>query len=161
MAKSGGEASLADRHGRVIIVGYEDPIKKILATALRTRFASKADHVTDIVVRAACPSGEALLTEFTRNVRNEHLPGLIILEINMPVMNGINTALCLRSLERGANISEKTPILFFTNRELDETFRKVIRFVEPAKFLPIGDINKAAFTEKAAQVSDLLAKEDW
>jgi len=152
VAKSGGGESLADRHGRVIIVGYEDPIKKILATALRTRFASEV---------AACPSGEALLTELTKNVRNEHLPGLIILEINMPVMNGINTALCLRSLERGADVAEPTPILFFTNRELDETFRKVIRFVAPAKFLPIGEINQAAFTEKAAQVADLLAKEGW
>lgn len=141
-----------ERRGRVIIVGYGDPHKRILAQALRARFASEV---------AACPSGEALLTEYTRTLRGNTPPGVIILETNMPVMNGINTALCVRSLERGAHLKPVTPILFFTNRDLDDTFRKVIHFVAPAKYLPMGDIAEEPFSTKVAQVADLLAKEPW
>lgn len=140
------------RRGRVIISGYGEPHKKLLATALKESFATEV---------AACPTGEALLVEFTRGIRDGQPPGLLILESAMPVLNGINTALCVRALEKGGHISPPTPILFFTNKELDETLRKVVRFVAPAKYLPIGDTAPDTFRQKAAQVADLLGQEKW
>jgi hypothetical protein len=76
-------------------------------------------------------------------------------------MNGINAALCMRSIEKGIS-REKVPLLFFTQRPLEDQFVKAIKFLTPAKYVPqpaTDDIE--AFRQRADQMVDLLKKEPW
>lgn len=138
---------------RVITAGYSDLQNDLIMAALvRTQFA-------DVV--EGCANGEEFLVKTTNLLCKRAVPKLIILEVNMPIMNGINAALCLRSIEKGISAG-KVPILFFTQKPLDEMFTKAIKFLTPAKYVPLppnADIE--TFRKRADQIAELLKAEKW
>lgn len=138
---------------RVITAGYSDLQNDLIIAALvRTQYA-------DVV--EGCANGEEFLVKTTNLLYKRAVPKLIILEVNMPIMNGINAALCLRSIEKGIGAG-KIPILFFTQKSLDEMFTKAIKFLTPAKYVPLppnADIE--TFRKRADQIAELLKAEKW
>jgi CheY-like chemotaxis protein len=75
---------------------------------------------------------------------------LCILDIRMPVFNGVNAAMALRSIEKGFERPRKTPILFFSTVKCDDTLREVLRFTSPSRY-----INKGA-SDSPDQLADRL-----
>lgn len=111
---------------------------------------------------ARCESGEDLIMKLVMAIRRRKPPRLIILETNMPIMNGINSALCIRAIEKGLGIKPPTHILFFTSKELDDGFKKAIKFLKPAKYVPIDrSSDKRAFSERVGKMTGVLAREHW
>ena len=138
---------------RVVAAGYSDVQNNILIAALvRNQYTDIVDH---------CANGEEFLRRMTSLLHKKEPPKLIILEVNMPIMNGINSALCLRSIEKGIG-GDKIPILFFTQKDLDDMFTRAIKFLTPAKYVPLPhNPDTETFRKRADQIAELLKMGTW
>ena len=97
-------------------------------------------------------NGEEFLTLFTNRLFRSQPVSLCILDIRMPVFNGVNAAMALRSIEKGFERPRKTPILFFSTVKCDDTLREVLRFTAPARY-----INKGA-SDSPDELADRLVE---
>ncbi len=72
----------------------------------------------------------------------EDLPvEMVILDLVMPVMDGITAARIMRSIEQKYQV-DPTPILFFSARKCDEELKRQMKM-----FLPASYVNKGASGE--------------
>ncbi len=60
---------------------------------------------------------------------------LAILDIRMPILNGAQTAIAIRWMEKGFGIVKPTPILFLSALRIDDNLKKVIAYCRPASYL--------------------------
>jgi CheY-like chemotaxis protein len=67
--------------------------------------------------------GERFITLFTHRVSQGQPVSLAVLDIQMPIMDGIHAGLALRAVERGLKKQRPTPILFFASVRCDEDMR--------------------------------------
>jgi CheY-like chemotaxis protein len=85
----------------------------------------------------ACKNGAEFMSYLTRDLIRKNPPSLVMLDVVMPLLNGVNAAVAMRSVERAFGDS-KIPILFFTVRPCDDTFRKILKYCTPAMFINKG-----------------------
>jgi CheY-like chemotaxis protein len=90
-----------------------------------------AEHVE------VCNNGMEFLTTLSKQFVQKQTVDLIILDVNMPILNGISAAIAQRAIEKGLGV-KPIPIMFFTVKKCDETFQKVLKFCQPAKYLNKG-----------------------
>jgi len=83
----------------------------------------------------ACENGEAFLEQAALAYRTEGRIDLVVLDANMPILDGYRAALAFRAMERGLAIDNPAPILFFTSVEIDDTFRNVLERCAPARYV--------------------------
>jgi CheY-like chemotaxis protein len=109
----------------------------------------------------ACKNGEEFVTTATERIKGNLPISLAILDVNMPILNGINAAVIFRALEKGFGKKRATPILFFTSYKCDDTFKKVLKYCSPAKYINKGTgSSPEEFAERLYQVvSQLLAEQ--
>jgi CheY-like chemotaxis protein len=81
-----------------------------------------------------CRDGSEFLTVLTQALLAHRTPGFLVLDVQMPIINGIHAALAARALEKGFGTSP-IPIIFFSVKKCDENFRKVLKFCAPASYL--------------------------
>lgn len=62
---------------------------------------------------------------------------LVVLDLEMPVLNGASTALALRAMEKGCATRPAT-IIFFTSLALNDNLRSLMRHCKPAHYLNKG-----------------------
>lgn len=105
--------------------------------------------------------GFDFISVFTSTVKEKRPVSLVVLDVEMPLLNGINAAMAMRALEKGVPI-QPTPILFFTAQKCDEHFQKILAHCKPAEY-----VNKGAnsppdiLTSRVSQVARvLLSKSD-
>lgn len=104
----------------------------------------------------ACENGGDFLTQFTQDLINHVRPGLIMLDVVMPILNGINAAVALRSIET-AFAADKVPLLFFTVKPCDEAFRKVMQYCSPSMYINKGsDAGPETIRERVKRVVSRL-----
>ena len=84
-------------------------------------------------------TGEEVLTALSKALEDGKSPSLLILDLRIPIMNGINVAIAVRAYERGFNLSEKIPIVFLFNPPEQASFEKVIRFCQPLRVVLPGE----------------------
>ncbi len=137
----------------VVIVGYTAVNADLLTAAIvRKGFAEEV---------STCNNGEEYLVNIIKLLRDKNPPKLIITEVKMPILNGINASLCLRSIENGMGRA-KIPILFFSQKELDDQFERAVKFLTPARYVPLPkELDTEAFRQRAEKMLDLLMKEQW
>ena len=82
-------------------------------------------------------NGQALVGEFTKRLVEGHAPSLVILNLEMPVLDGVSTARILRSVEAKFR-DAKTPILFFSARQCDDELRRQFDLLAPASYVSKG-----------------------
>lgn len=115
------------------------------------------NKLTDTVV--ASKDGSDFITLFCRHIQDKKPFSLVVLDVAMPVLNGVNAAISMRAIEKALNI-KATPILFFTGQKCDENFKKVLSYCKPALY-----VNKAIsstpdlLSSRIAQVAEQLLKE--
>lgn len=84
-----------------------------------------------------CHDGVDFLSTFTGLLKEENPVSLVVLDVAMPLLNGINTAIAMRAVEKGLKI-RSVPILFFTVLKCDENFQKVLAYCKPAEYINKG-----------------------
>ena len=103
-----------------------------------------------------CHDGGEFLSTATKLLKAQRSIDLIVLDVNLPVINGINAAIALRMIERGLETSRRIPILFFASRTPDDALRRVLQFLTPARYL-----NKGAESDPkrlALRIQQILAR---
>lgn len=90
--------------------------------------------------------GFDFISVFTSKVKENQAISLVVLDVAMPLFNGVNAAMAIRALEKGA-LLRPTPILFFTSQKCDEHFQEILAHCKPAEY-----VNKGA-----SSTPDLLA----
>ena len=86
----------------------------------------------------SCKNGEEFISKVTERIKQNQPVSLAILDVAMPILNGINAAVIFRAIERGFDRRRLTPILFFTAYKCDDTFKKVLKYTAPAKYINKG-----------------------
>jgi CheY-like chemotaxis protein len=109
----------------------------------------------------ACKNGGEFVTTAVERIKGNLPISLAILDINMPILNGINAAVIFRAIEKGFGKNRATPILFFTAYKCDDTLKKVLKYCQPAKYINKGTgSSPEELAERLYQVvSQLLAEQ--
>ncbi len=84
-----------------------------------------------------CKNGAEFLSLYTGDLIKRQRPTLVMLDVVMPILNGVNAAVAMRSVESAFG-AERTPVLFFTVRECDENFKKILKYCSPAMYINKG-----------------------
>lgn len=102
--------------------------KLLKGLVLKKKLASEAIAVTN---------GLELITEFTKFMKKHIKASFAIIDLNMPVMDGLTAARTLRALEEKEGIS-KVPIVFFSAVKADEILKKQMELLAPAHYMNKG-----------------------
>ena len=99
-------------------------------------------------------NGLELISEYA-NILGENKPvDIAIIDLNMPVMDGLTAARMMRSIEAQMK-SKAVPIIFFSTEKADDNLRKQMDDLAPANYM-----NKGAGTDPdslAARVESLIS----
>ena len=127
----------------LFIAGFSEPERKFLEQeAVKSLLAGRA---------LSFPTGEQLLIETARWLEQGQSPGMVILDIKMPIINGINTAISLRAYERAYQSPSSAFIVFFADQSESEAFKKVLAFCSPALHFP-RQAEKFSFEQSAQRL---------
>lgn len=103
--------------------------RKIIEDLLRARkFSSQV---------MAFQNGLELISAYSKLLSEKKLIDIAIIDLNMPVMDGLTAARLMRSVE-AQNNTNKTPIMFFSAEKADENLRKQMVNLEPANYVNKG-----------------------
>jgi len=109
----------------------------------------------------SCKNGFEFVINYIQNRGNKAPLGLAILDVVMPVLNGISAAVAIRAWERAMDI-QPIPVLFFTGKRCDDTFRRVIQHTRPAMYINKGSSDSATQLEvRIEKVISQLLKENF
>lgn len=132
------------------IINAEDTatIRESLASTIR-----EAKIARDVL---SVNNGFEFLVAYQKAVDDGTRVDLVILDVEMPVLDGINAAIAMRAVEKGCG-RRRTPILFFTSNAMDDTFIRALRYLAPARHMQKGE------TMQGLQFANDLVKAigDW
>ncbi|MEM7247618.1 MAG: response regulator [Acidobacteriota bacterium] len=108
----------------------------------------------------AANNGQEFLELFVQRLREGRPVDLVMLDVQMPVMNGFNAAIACRAVERGFELPKPTPMMFFSSQPCDETAKKVLQFCGRAIYVnKVASPNLGELANRVEQVLiDLLTK---
>ena len=109
----------------------------------------------------SCNNGFEFVINYIEN-RNNKIPlGMAILDVVMPVLNGISAAVAARAWEKALGL-DPIPFLYFTAKRCDDTFKRVIQHTRPAMYINKGTSESATHLEaRIEKVIKQLLKESF
>ncbi len=141
----------------IMVVGYSPGIRQLLVDKMTEKQLARR-----VVSKE---NGEEMIVHVIGEVENRGGNGrldLVVTDVPMPFLNGINAMIGLRAIERTYQEHDTIPILFLTNKPCDDTFKKVIRYLNPAKYATLGPVdNKEALIKHLSKVLGLISHERW
>ena len=116
---------------RVAIAEDQEPVRSAVRDALvQHRMAAVVDEFED---------GGKLIQAIQAFAGQGRIYDLVVLDLNMPVINGLQAANFLRALEKQKGWAD-TPILFFSAMLCDAKLRQQIQTLAPSSYLNKGTI---------------------
>ena len=103
--------------------------RKIIEDLLRERNFSA--HILSF------ENGLGLTSGYSKLLNQKKTVDIAIIDLNMPVMDGLTAARFMRSLETQNN-AKKTPIVFFSAEKADENLRSQMESLAPANYVNKG-----------------------
>jgi len=107
----------------------------------------------------ASEDGQDFMVAFNKRLADKLPVNLAILDIEMPVLDGIKAAMGMRAIEK-QHQSDRIPILFFSARKCDETLKNQLALFSPARYVNKGNADdpESLATRVDQLVSYLLSK---
>jgi CheY-like chemotaxis protein len=140
----------------IYLVGYPEGVGSLVEGQILEKNFARDVHVL--------ANGEELIVRLIQNLNSLSGDdiGLVIMEVPMPYLNGINAAIAMRAIERTYPAHKLIPILFLTHKGVDDTFKKVIKFLSPAKYAHLGPSDDSSkLAPRMNKIISLLAQEKW
>ncbi len=81
--------------------------------------------------------GLGMISEYSALLSAKSPVGIAIIDLNMPVMDGLTAARTMRALET-QNRAPQVPIVFFSAEKADEDLRKQMENLQPANYVNKG-----------------------
>jgi CheY-like chemotaxis protein len=108
-----------------------------------------------------CKNGYEFLGRYICETKLKTKIGLVVMDVKMPVLNGISAAVAMRAHEKAMRV-DHPPILFFTSKRCDETFRKVLVHSAPAMYINKGSSTSPEhLQDRISKVIGQLLREEW
>ena len=108
-----------------------------------------------------CKNGYEFLARYIRERSGGTPIGLVVMDVKMPVLNGISSAVAMRAHEKAQELPE-VPILYFTSKRCDETFRKLMVHTAPAMYINKGSSSSPTeLQDRIGKVIKQLLREEW
>jgi CheY-like chemotaxis protein len=141
----------------ILVVGYTPSVRDILVDKMTEQRLARSilplENGEDMIVKV-------ILSLTGQNGGNKI--DLVVTDVPMPFLNGINASIGLRAVERTYLDHDLIPILFLTNKPCDETFKKVIRFLAPAKYATLGPVDdRDKLIRHLTRMLALVGREKW
>lgn len=127
-------------YSSVFIAGYSEGEREFLGQEMEKALLAEKSYLFS--------NGEEVLVEVIRWFEEKRKPGFLVLDLKMPIINGINTAISLRAYERAYGLKELLPVVFFLDPPDTEAFRKVLSFCSPSFYHP-RQADRADFEHQA------------
>ena len=150
------ESIVIPTYHTILLVGYRPEVSNLIADAIgKKNLARQVIH---------CETGEEMIIKVIPDLESPdgNKINLVILDVPMPYLNGINAGIGLRAIEKAYPDHSPIPILFLTRKPMDETFKKVIKYLTPAKYAGLGPSdNPKELAPRLNRIIALLAQESW
>jgi CheY-like chemotaxis protein len=150
------ESIVIPTYDKVVVAGYRPEIMNLIVNHMTQK------NIAREVI--PCENGEELIMKLVEDLNNTNGSriNLAILDVPMPYLNGINAAIGIRAIEKSYPDHTKIPILFLTHKPIDDTFKKVIKYLSPAKYAGLGPSESPKdVAPRLARVISLLSQEAW
>ncbi len=151
-----GESIGIPTYDTVVVAGYRPDLMNIIVNEV-----SRKNLARTVI---PCENGEEVILKLIPDLNGtdgNHL-NLLILDVPMPYLNGINAAIGIRAIEKNYSGHSPIPILFLTRKPIDDTFKKVIKYLAPAKYAGLGPSDSAKdLVPRLARIIALLSQEGW
>lgn len=115
---------------RVGVAEDSDTLRNLLTKVLKDQGVGEEVFGTS--------NGVEFVQEVNHYFQSKKALSLAILDVEMPMMSGVQAALNLREMEKKYHLKRKTPILFFTSRKCDDRFKAVLKQLEPSSYVNKG-----------------------
>ena len=123
----------------------EQPAHRVESYALVTDDSNYTRKIIEDLLKArkfsshvmSFQNGLELISAYSKLINEKKTVDIAIIDLNMPVMDGLTAARLMRSLETQNNVI-KTPIMFFSAEKADENLRKQMENLDPANYVNKG-----------------------
>lgn len=134
--------------GTVLIAEDSKYVRDIITDVVKTkRFSSNV---------MAFENGLELITAFSKLVSDNSRVDLAIIDLNMPVMDGITAARTIRAIESQHKIAA-TPVVFFSATKADDALKAQMDLLSPASYVNKGsDPDPDRLAERVEQLVGYL-----
>jgi len=134
----------------LVIIADDSPLVSSMA---KDSFIKKS-LAKEVIV---CNDGADFISSFMSIIKKGISPSLVLLGVSMSRLNGLDTALVMRSMEKGGQLQPPIPIIFLTTRFADEKLEQVISQLKPADHLYKGtEPNQEQFEYMLSNVVEKL-----
>jgi CheY-like chemotaxis protein/DNA-directed RNA polymerase subunit RPC12/RpoP len=119
----------ASKDGYALVADDSKYTRKIIEDLIREkRFSSSV---------LSFENGLELISSYSKLVAEKKAVQLAIIDLNMPVMDGLTAARTMRALEAQYNVSS-SPIVFFSAEKADQGLKEQMESLEPANYVNKG-----------------------
>ena len=134
--------------GYVLVAEDSKYVRDVIADVLKTKnFSSNV---------MAFENGLELITAFSKLVSEKGVVAMAIIDLNMPVMDGITAARTIRAIEAQHKVSA-TPIVFFSASKADDALKAQLELLSPASYMNKGsDPDPDKLAERVEQLAGYL-----
>jgi CheY-like chemotaxis protein len=123
----------------------QKPLSPIESYALVTDDSNYTRKIIEDLLRAkkfssqvmTFQNGLELVSAYAKLLSGKKMIDIAIIDLNMPIMDGLTAARLMRSLETQNN-TDKTPLMFFSAEKADENLRKQMENLDPANYVNKG-----------------------
>jgi CheY-like chemotaxis protein len=115
--------------GHVIVAEDSKYVRDIITDVIMTRNLSS--HVMSF------ENGLEMITAFSKLVAEKASVSMAIIDLNMPVMDGITAARTIRAIEQQHKLAA-TPIVFFSATIADDALKAQMELLTPASYVNKG-----------------------
>ena len=148
-ASDSGIGARTDLFENCLLGGYNFRQKMTLEEMIREqRLAKECNSAT---------GGGEFIEIAARGFKDGNPTDLVITEIRMPLLNGVQASIAFRHMEKAYGIMTPAPIVLFTELAGDANIAKAVEYLKPAKYLQ-AVADQAEFDTRAAALIERLVQ---